>query len=438
MKVLIATMPFAGHINPAQPVARALIRRGHAVAWLTSASHEHLVTPTGAAFFPSPAALARHDEVPLAPDPGTWGLAAVVSTLRRLFLDRVPDQVAAYRAVLATFDADVLLVDLGAYGAHCLRDLTGLPYATLGINPLFTMDAEIPPWGTGWLPPKTFFGRWINALTHTVAAQLIYTRLTAALNGHRAAMRLPPLPALGFYDSTRSDALHIMPTTPAFEFPRRNLHPGVRFVGPLLPLFNGDNDDDGGGGGGTFSPPEWWGEMLAHPREKVVHVTQGTYATNPANLIAPTLSALRYRPDLLVIATTRDAETLLAAGSLPANARVAPFVPHARLLPHVGVMVTNAGYNGVLAALSCGVPMVCAGRSEDKADVSSRVAWAGAGVDLRTDTPGEEALRDAVERVVSDGRFRKAVEAVRNDFARHDGPEEAVDELEELVERSRR
>ncbi|WYZ42745.1 hypothetical protein EsH8_VI_000444 [Colletotrichum jinshuiense] len=431
MKVLIATMPFTGHIHPMQPIALALTRRGHTVAWLTSHSHAHLIAPTGATFIASPEALASHDESPLAPDPGTSGLGAAVSMLRRLFLDRVPDQVSAYRSALESFDADVLLVDLGAHGAHCLRDLTGLPYATLGINPLVTLDPEVPPWGTGWLPPTTVFGRWINVLSHAAANWLLYPKLTAALNGHRAAMGLPPLPASGFYDSARSDMLHIMPTTPAFEFPRANLHPGVKFVGPLLPLFDEEQ-------GAAAALPAWWGEVLAHPREKVVHVTQGTYATKAANLIIPTLAALRYRSDLLVVVTTPDAEAALPGEALPPNARVASFIPHARLLPHVGVMVTNAGYNGVLAALSCGVPLVCAGRSEDKADVSGRVAWSGAGVDLATDAPSEGALLGAVEGIIADESFRRAAERIRDDFMGHDGPNEAVDALEGVVGRSRR
>ncbi|KAK2728978.1 mgt family [Colletotrichum kahawae] len=406
MKVLIATMPFAGHIHPMQPIAQALIRRGHTVAWLTSASHEHLVRPTGATFIPSPTALARHDERVLVPDAGTSGLAAVVSTLRKLFLDRIPDQVAAYQEVLSTFPADVILVDLTAYGAHCFRDLTGTPYATLGINPLVTFDPEVPPWGTGcWL---------------------LYPKLTAILNTHRAELGLPPLPPTGFYDATRSDVLHIMPTTPAFEFPRE-FHPSIKWVGPLLPLFNEES---------FTSPPIWWNEMLAHPREKVVHVTQGTWATTATNLILPTLAALRDRSDLLVIATTPDAEKALPVSSLPRNARVASFVPHAKLLPHVGVIVTNAGYNGVLVALTCGVPLVCAGRTEDKADVSSRVAWSGAGIDLGTDTPSMKAIRDAVAKVIRDEKYRKAAEIIRADFDKHDGPKEAVDALEEIIDSS--
>ncbi|TDZ32139.1 4'-demethylrebeccamycin synthase [Colletotrichum spinosum] len=424
MKVLIATQPYQGHINPFIPIANALLSRSHTVAWLTSQSHAHLLPP-GVLFVPSPPSLALHDDTPLAPDENTSGLAAIISTLRKLFLDRVPAQVESYTSVYSSFAFDVLLVDLTAYGAHIFREIRGVPYATLGINPLVTLDPEIPPWGTGWLPPSTIFGRWVNMAAHALANWLLYPKLTAHLNTHRASFNLPPLPASGFYDSTRSDELHITQTTPLFEFPRANLPPSVKFVGPLLPPLITT----------SFTPPTWWPDLLAHPREKVVHITQGTYATHPANLIAPTLSALASRHDLLVVATTPNADTLFPPSRLPANARVADFIPHAKLLPHVGVMVTNAGYNGVLAALSAGVPLVCAGRSEDKADVSSRVAWSGAGVDLATDTPSEEALRRAVGRVLGDASFRAAAERIREDFASHNAPDEAVHLIEDLVEK---
>jgi len=62
-------------------------------------------------------------------------------------------------------------------------------------------------------------------------------------------------------------------------------------------------------------------------------------------------------------------------------------------------MIISAGYNGVLAALKHGVPLICAGRTEDKADVSARVAWCGAGIDLQTDKPSEASIRNAVRTV---------------------------------------
>jgi UDP:flavonoid glycosyltransferase YjiC (YdhE family) len=422
MKVFIATMPFTGHINPMQAIARELIKRGHEVVWMTGKDFESKVAITGAHFRPTMASAAA-DVGPLGPDPGSSGLAAAISILRRLFLDRIPAQVEDYQAVLADFHADILLVDLTAFGAHALRDLKGIPYATLGINPLVTQDPEIPPWGSGKQPPTTTIGRWTNCLVHKAANLIFYPKLTTLLNQQRRKVGLDPLPPrVGFYETARSDSLHIMPTTPVFEFPRKNLHPAIKFVGPLLPVV----DDS------SWIRPSWWDELLAHPRDSVVHITQGTYATNAANLIKPALAALASCSELLVIVTSPDADTTLQ--DLPANARAENFIPHAALLPHVGVFVTNAGYNGVLAALAHGVPLVCAGRTEDKADVSSRVTWSEAGLDLGTDKPSEQALRNAVLRVVSNKSFKAAAQAVAADFATHDGPAEAVAELERVVQ----
>ncbi|KAJ9165501.1 Glycosyl transferase (PdmS protein) [Coniochaeta hoffmannii] len=424
MKILIATQPFAGHFNPTQPVAKELVRHGHDVVWMTGPSYESRVTEVGARFVRmSDEAMINNDE--MEPDPGTSGLAKIVSMLRKLFLDRVPAQVEDYQQLLETFPADILLVEFATYGAHALHDLTGMPYATLGINPLVTLDPEIPPWGTGWQPPKTVFRRLLNIAMHRAADWFFYSKMTAILNSKRAELGLGPLPpGESFATVVRSPILHLQMSTPAFEFPRQNLSRSVKFVGPLLPLFDE----------ATFQPPDWWDTLLSHPRENVIHVTQGTVATQPENLLKPAVQALSPRPDLLLVITGKDIDNLLFPNTpKPSNVLTSPFVPHARLLPHVGVMVTNGGYNGVLAALSAGVPLVCAGTTEDKADVCSRVAWSGAGVDLRTDAPSERALADAVEEVMGDDRYRAAAERVRDDFARHDGPVEVADELERVV-----
>jgi UDP:flavonoid glycosyltransferase YjiC (YdhE family) len=93
-------------------------------------------------------------------------------------------------------------------------------------------------------------------------------------------------------------------------------------------------------------------------------------AIGAANLIQPTIEALA-DPDLLLV-TAREPAAL--ANALLANLRIVLFIPHRALLPLVDVMVTNADYNGVLTALAYGVPLVCAGHSEHKAEVSACVA----------------------------------------------------------------
>lgn len=412
---LISTMPEPGHVNPARPVAAELVRRGHRVLWHTGRAFRSTVEATGATFEPFVDAL-DFTQLPAIPDPATKGLAAAVSTVRRLFVDRIPGQVADYRRITARVAVDVLLTDMCALGAATLRDLGGPPFATLGINPLTTLDPEIPPWGSRRPATDRALDRARNRASHWLARQLFLRRLTQALEGERARLGLGALPpGTGFEQLQRSPFLHLMPTTLAFEYPREELGGQIHFVGPLLPA------------AGELAPPSWWPEL---ERRRVVHVTQGTFATHAANLIQPTIDALA-GSDLLVVVTTRDGRL---AGRLPSNVRIAPYIPHAHLLPKVAVMVTNAGYNGVLAALAHGVPLVAAGESEDKAEVSARIAWSGAGIDLRTATPRPAAIAGAVHRLLADRRYAEQARRIQADFARHRGAGEAADLLQVLAE----
>jgi len=97
------------------------------------------------------------------------------------------------------------------------------------------------------------------------------------------------------------------------------------------------------------------------------------------------------------------------------------------VLPHVDAMVTNGGYGGVQTALAHGVPIVAAGRSEDKMEVNARIAWSGAGVSLRTDSPGSERIAAAVRAVLREPSYRDAARRLRDGYARRDAAGRAAD-----------
>ena len=120
---------------------------------------------------------------------------------------------------------------------------------------------------------------------------------------------------------------------------------------------------------------------------------------------------------------------------VPANARVAGFVPYAQLLPRVDVMVTNGGWGGTLAALGHGIPLVIAGGDLDKPEVAARVAWSGAGVNLRTGTPSPAAVHDAVQRVRAEPGFRAAARRVGAELDSLRGADAAASALEDFVAR---
>jgi len=70
---------------------------------------------------------------------------------------------------------------------------------------------------------------------------------------------------------------------------------------------------------------------------------------------------------------TPGAETAFKYTKFPSIVHLATFIPRSELLPYINVIITNASCNGLLAALCRDVPLVCAGRPEDKADVTARV-----------------------------------------------------------------
>ena len=148
--------------------------------------------------------------------------------------------------------------------------------------------------------------------------------------------------------------------------------------------------------------------------------------------IPPTIEALGGE-DVIVVASTGGRDTSELKATLPLNTHVAEYIPHDLLLPKVDVVVTNGGYGAVQRALSAGVPLVVAGNTEDKPEVAARVAWSGAGVNLRTGTPTPGAVRAAVREVLGDDRYLSRARELETAFARRDGVAEIAALVDEVI-----
>jgi UDP:flavonoid glycosyltransferase YjiC (YdhE family) len=407
-------MPADGHVNPALPVAARLVERGHRVWWHTGAEYAARVRATGARCVPF-AYTPRFEQLTPKAN-GQRGIAAANTAIKRLFVEPMLGQLRDYETILAEFPADVVLADL-ASGALLLHEKGGPPWATLGIGPLLLTGPDVPPFASGLPLGTTPFRRARNQALHWLGAHLALRDTTTAFNVHRSLVGLPPLPrGKTVFDTVISPYLHLQGTSAAFEYPRHRLPGQVHFVGPLLPP-----------AAAAFTPPAWWGDL--DDERPVVAVTQGTVATDAADLVLLTLRGLA-DADALVVAITPDPAAL---GPLPPNARVERFIPFAALLPRVDVLVTNGGYGGVQVALAHGVPLVAAGQTEDKPEVCARIAWAGVGIDLKTSTPTAEQVAGAVRAILADPGYRRNAQRIQKDFARYDGPTEAARLLERLA-----
>ncbi|KAL7951739.1 glycosyltransferase family 1 protein [Trichoderma barbatum] len=426
MKFLLHSHFPAGHVYPMQAVAQVLVDRGHEVVWLASADNKARVEATGAAFVET-RAIAVVD-APLSKRNSTGLFEGQFEGMGF----RVLAQIADFRAILEDFPADVLLVDVFPYGARALHELGEVPvYATLGVIPFYTSGPAAPLPASGRCPPLSWLATVLNGLRQLLN-RLVFLPVFLAplLNKQRRTLGLRVLP----YGEppecfTYSPFLHIQASCSTLEFsqdPNSEHHKNrITYVGPLVrPSPRAD-----------AQLPSWWDDVVYHSR--VVGITQGTLAMNPTSLIIPSVLALKDDPSLLLVVVSPHGKEVEAQIGFAANVRYADWLPYHLLLPRLCLLITNGGYGSITQALSHGVPIICAGQTEDKRDTAARVCWCGAGIDLRTDNPSPRLVEAAVKDILLDRRYSEGAKLVGKELKDLGGAQKAADALQELATATR-
>ncbi|MFD1720014.1 glycosyltransferase [Amnibacterium endophyticum] len=422
-KILMPSSPIWGHIAPMLVVGEDLQRRGHEVVVLTGRKYEDAVRRHGLGFVPLPAGVDYDDA-----DLDAWlpgrdrykGLAAVRYDITGMFARTIPGQHRALTAELESGGYDLVLSEGVFMGA--LPTLLTVPRAervpiiSVSALPVTLTSEDTAPFGPalqpGSGPLARLRNRALNSVLHAGPLKPIQRAVVAALAEVGA-----PAPAGNFFDQPyRFDATFLL-AAEGIEYPRRELPPTVRFLGPLRQAARRD-----------AVLPSWWADVTGG--RPVVHVTQGTIDNvDLGKLLVPALRALAAE-DVLVVAATggrpvAEVERAFPEG-LPANARVAEFLPYDALLPRTSVVVSNGGFGGVQLSLAHGVPLVVAGTTEDKPEVAARVRWAGVGVDLRSGRPKPAAIRAGVRRVLADQRYAERARGLQRWMAEQGDPLDAI------------
>jgi UDP:flavonoid glycosyltransferase YjiC (YdhE family) len=430
MKILIASTPATGHLNPLLAIGRILMAEGHQVAFLSGSALRDRIEDIGAKFhaFPAGADFDLRDFASVAPELKTMppGLDWLRVALERVFVDSVPAQHKGLQQVLRNFAAEIVVGDDMLFGV--LPMLLGPrakrpPIVLCGTSFLHWHREDGAPHFAGLPPATTREQRDDYAAIYCEHDRLVYQPVADRLNRSLRTMGLEPL-SMTLLDSVvdLADA-YLQLTIPGFEFPR-DIPPSVHFVGtpPIIP---------------DQAPLPPWAHELDGSR-KVVLVTQGTLANhNFGLLIGPTLAALANEPDLLVVATAGGRPVDAIPGPTPGNARLASYLPFEWVLPKVDVFVTNGGYGSVNQAMSYGIPLVTAGLTEDKADVNARVAWSGVGIDLASNEPTPQALREAVRAVLDKPDYRRRAASMADEFGAIDTRSAVLRIFSELSRRSK-
>jgi MGT family glycosyltransferase len=420
MRVLIASTPLMGHLNPLLAIGRTLISEGHDVVGLSASVMRDCIEGVGAEFraFPAGADLDLRDRDALFPE---WknlppGPELLRFALEHVFVDTIQPQHEGLRQVLREFPADVVIGDNFLFGV--LPMLLGPRAQRPAIVLCGTMllhchrDDGAPPF-VGLPPAISDAQREEYAAISKERDRVVHDPVMRHLNACLLGLGIEPLSIDLFHAIVALPDAYLQLTVPSFEFRRRHLPPSVHFVGTPPIITN-------------QAPLPPWAHELDGSR-KVVLVTQGTVSNfDFRRLIVPTLAALANDSDVLVVVTTGGRSLDAIPGLVPGNARLATYLPFEWLLPKVDVLVTNGGYGSVNQALSFGVPLVTAGLTEDKADVNARVAWSGVGIDLATNSPTPQVLRNAVRAVLENPTYRSRASSMAEEYS-------AIDTTYEII-----
>ena len=245
MKILIASTPATGHLNPLLAITRILLAEGHEITFLTGSAFRARIESSGAKFvsLPMGADLAGRDLLSLAPElkdipPGReWFRVAI----ERIFVDAVPAQHQSLLQAMQECQADVIVGDDLFFGV--LPMLLGSrskrpPIVLCGISILHLAREDGAPNFLGLPPATTAEQRHQYADIAREYDEAVDQPALLRLNEILKTLGVDTLSVPIFHSVVETS-----PWTPtcscrcrASEFPRQ-IPPSVHFVGtpPIIP-----------------------------------------------------------------------------------------------------------------------------------------------------------------------------------------------------------
>lgn len=413
MRILIATVPAAGHFNPLTGPAVRLAELGHDVRWYAGPEYAERVKRLGLRIIPYREAteITADNVNAIFPERQRLrGPKAIEFDADVFFARPARAHFRDIRDARQEFPFDAMLIDGAFYGGYLAAKLLDVPVFVMGsiaAPSLRGKDAVTPFFGLR--PPRTFIGRMVN---RAARAMLVSGSRKGAetFNGYLAEEGLPPVTVEEYFDCTlQPDVARRVFNVgiPELDFPDAYVPPNAQWVGALLPHRAAARD-------------ELDSRIVARSGEVVV-VSQGTVDNHdPSKLMIPAIQAFAGRDRLLVVVTGGVGTDELRGRYVHDNVLIEDFVDFDLLFPHTELYITNGGLGGVLLALSHGVPLLVAGTREGKGDINARLAYRGLAVDLRTETPSARAVARGAERVLEDADMRGRVAAVRAALAEYD------------------
>ena len=413
-----------GHLNPSCSLAFELQRRGHSVTLfgvadaLAKVKHHHVsLVQIGAVEFPPgemDLAWKRLGQLT-----GRQGLKFTIDLFSRetqMLFREAPE-------LIKSADIDFLIVDQISNAIATVADYLQIPYVTVCNAMLLHRELSVPPFFTHWQYSQssansTFsFSRLRNRIGYSLL-NLASSELRDVIVDQRNEWGLPPYSS---YDSPYSKLAQIIQLPELFDFPRTKLPDHAHYVGQLK--------ESSGIEPVAFDLPAFPFERLNE--KPLIYASLGTLQNQKPEIFRCIAEACK----------GLDAQLVISLGSpnaqsfdLPGSPIVVPFAPHQKLIEMADLVVTHAGMNTVLTALSCGVPIVAIPITNEQPGIAARVEASKVGRSIKLSRLSALKLRNIIIEVLDNPSFRAHSRQMQQHLKDSGGVVRAADIIEQAAQ----
>jgi MGT family glycosyltransferase len=409
-KILFASMPAEGHVNPLTGLAKYLQAQGCDVRWYTGSSYAPKMAKLGIPLFPFRKAVevtgANLEELLPDREKIKGQVKKLVYDMIHVFIRQAPKFIDDMQEIHKEFPFDVVVAECTFTAIPIIKKVLKVPVVGIGIVPLTETSRDLPPMGLGMTPSVTFTGRLRQRFLRFFTNEVLFRKANAAIYEILDSYGIPHNRSNVFDIAVKASDLYLQSGTPGFEYRRSDMGKNIRFIGSLLPYSSGKK----------MVP---WQDARLKQYQTIVLVTQGTVEKDAEKLLVPTLEAFK-NTNTLVICTTGGSQTEELRKRFPQrNLLIEDFIPFDNVMPYANVYITNGGYGGVMLGIENELPMVVAGVHEGKNEICARVGYFNLGINLATEKPTPVQIKNAVEKILANTTYRTNVEQLSKEFNRY-------------------
>jgi zeaxanthin glucosyltransferase len=400
----ILAPPLTGHFKPLAALAHELTARGHRATFVHQAGAAPLAASSGADFH----ALPGDDGAvggwtgAMAKALGLSGIGGTIGAMAgqtELLCRRAPQ-------ALRELGADAVIADQLEAAGGLVAEHLRLPFVTVASALPINREPAVPPPYLDWPFDPSEKGIKRNRGGYRIA-DLLMRRIGGTIEREAQRLGLPPRRRL---EDCFSSTLQLAQAVPGIDFPRRALPASFHYCGPFR----------------TALEESWTRPEGSRP---LVYCSFGTLQGSRLHLFQRVATACE-RLGLGLVLTHCGRLSPEQAARLPGSPLVRDFLPQEAVLKEVDLVVTHAGFNTVMEALTEGLPMVALPLAFDQPAVGARIARAQVGEVVKPRGATTGGLEQAIARVLETPRYRARSGVIAQEIAAAGGVARAADLIE--------